>query len=98
MVLFAVPGEKRSRFHSGSRYGRSHGGVDAGAAGLESMNVNVVPRNNRFFTGSRYGKRSDESVQPYFEQDSSAEYVRPVVYNQRCNYSDLDRLLKCLLL
>ncbi|EAT36199.1 AAEL011702-PA [Aedes aegypti] len=41
-------------FFVGSRYGRSHvyGGKDL-------RQVNVVPRNDRFFLGSRYGKRSD---------------------------------------
>ncbi|XP_055607679.1 RYamide neuropeptides [Uranotaenia lowii] len=40
-------------FFVGSRYGRSH------VYGKDLRQVNVVPRNDRFFLGSRYGKRAD---------------------------------------
>ena len=52
--IFYIPelAEKRP-FFVGSRYGRSH---VYGAKDLRQ--VNVAPRNDRFFLGSRYGKRS----------------------------------------
>ncbi|XP_050092054.1 RYamide neuropeptides [Anopheles aquasalis] len=51
-------------FFVGSRYGRSQ---VYGAKDLRQ--VNVVPRNDRFFLGSRYGKRSDLTKE--IESDSN---------------------------
>ncbi|PSN53623.1 hypothetical protein C0J52_00916 [Blattella germanica] len=51
-----------STFWSGSRYGRSGGGIGRRQQSGGGSPVEVSARNDRFFIGSRYGKRSDETV------------------------------------
>lgn len=52
-----------------SRYGRSQ---YHGSKGLRE--VNVQPRNDRFFLGSRYGKRSEELNPDTLEGDLASTY------------------------
>lgn len=78
-------GDKRP-FFVGSRYGRSH------VYGKDIRQVNVVPRNDRFFLGSRYGKRSD-SLTKEIETDNnngSAELTYLA-----CMHTGVSNLYRC---
>jgi len=70
---------KRPSFFVGSRYGRSYY-----VGGRPQQNLNVAPRNDRFFFGSRYGKRSGEymqdNVDPQPSKDITSTYLVSCVY------------------
>uniref|UniRef100_A0A182QIK3 RYamide n=1 Tax=Anopheles farauti TaxID=69004 RepID=A0A182QIK3_9DIPT len=73
-------------FFVGSRYGRSH---VYGAKDLRQ--VNVVPRNDRFFLGSRYGKRSDLTKE--IESDSN-NGIAELTY-LACLHTGVSNLYRC---
>uniref|UniRef100_A0A182K7A4 Uncharacterized protein n=1 Tax=Anopheles christyi TaxID=43041 RepID=A0A182K7A4_9DIPT len=73
-------------FFVGSRYGRSH------VYGAKDMRqVNVVPRNDRFFLGSRYGKRSDLTKE--IESDSN-NGIAELTY-LACLHTGVSNLYRC---
>uniref|UniRef100_A0A182PEY5 RYamide n=1 Tax=Anopheles epiroticus TaxID=199890 RepID=A0A182PEY5_9DIPT len=73
-------------FFVGSRYGRSQ---VYGAKDLRQ--VNVVPRNDRFFLGSRYGKRSDLTKE--IESDSN-NGIAELTY-LACLHTGVSNLYRC---
>ncbi|XP_037043257.1 RYamide neuropeptides [Bradysia coprophila] len=78
---------KRASFFVGSRYGRSYYG------GRPQQNVNVAPRNDRFFFGSRYGKRSDEYMQDIVDPQPSKELTS--TYLVSCVYTGVKDFYRC---
>ncbi|XP_058122135.1 uncharacterized protein LOC131281508 [Anopheles ziemanni] len=72
-------------FFVGSRYGRSH---VYGAKDLRQ--VNVVPRNDRFFLGSRYGKRSDLTKEIESDSNNGAELTYLA-----CLHTGVSNLYRC---
>uniref|UniRef100_A0AAG5DC49 RYamide n=2 Tax=Anopheles atroparvus TaxID=41427 RepID=A0AAG5DC49_ANOAO len=72
-------------FFVGSRYGRSH---VYGAKDLRQ--VNVVPRNDRFFLGSRYGKRSDLTKEIESDNNNGAELTYLA-----CLHTGVSNLYRC---
>ncbi|XP_308980.5 RYamide neuropeptides [Anopheles gambiae] len=73
-------------FFVGSRYGRSH------VYGAKDMRqVNVVPRNDRFFLGSRYGKRSDLTKE--IESDNN-NGIAELTY-LACLHTGVSNLYRC---
>ena len=75
----------------GSRYGRSQ------YYGPQSQrNVNVVPRNDRFFLGSRYGKRSDELMLDMVDPEPSRDLkILPAGGVMRCIYTGVKDFYRC---
>ncbi|XP_052873064.1 RYamide neuropeptides [Anopheles cruzii] len=74
-------------FFVGSRYGRSQ---VYGAKDLRQ--VNLVPRNDRFFLGSRYGKRSDLTKE--IESDSNNGADQQLTY-LACLHTGVSNLYRC---
>lgn len=72
----------------GSRYGRSYYG-----GGRPQQNLNVAPRNDRFFFGSRYGKRSDEYMQDIVDPQPSKEMTS--AYLVSCVYTGVKDFYRC---
>ncbi|XP_059615958.1 uncharacterized protein LOC132261257 isoform X1 [Phlebotomus argentipes] len=74
-------------FFVGSRYGRSQ---FYGPKALRQ--VNVAPRNDRFFLGSRYGKRSQELMTTLSDQNFSAASNDAWLM---CIYTGISNLYRC---
>ncbi|XP_049545124.1 RYamide neuropeptides [Anopheles darlingi] len=72
-------------FFVGSRYGRSQ---VYGAKDLRQ--VNVVPRNDRFFLGSRYGKRSDLTKEIESDSNNGADLTYLA-----CLHTGVSNLYRC---